>query len=80
MRKLPVDEIGRATGAGESYILNLARVYALTGERYQAISELEILAKLYDTVSYGDVRCGHHWDPLQGEPRFKGLVASLASK
>ena len=76
----PLAKLAEQPEPVKNHILNLARVYALTGERDQAIDELETLAKLYDTISYGDVRCGHYWDALRGEPRFEAVVASLAPK
>ncbi len=59
---------------------NLAMVYALTGESAQAIDQLESLARMYDTVSYGELRCSPYWDALRGDPRFEKIVASLAPK
>ncbi len=49
-----------------------------TGERDQAIQQLEILAKLPAGVSYGEIRLDPFWDPLRGDPRFERIVASLA--
>jgi len=53
-------------------------ICAWTGERDQAIQQLEILAKLPAGVSYGEIRLDPFWDPLRGDPRFERIVASLA--
>ncbi len=75
--KFPLTELARQPGPVKGAILTLAKVYALTGERDRAIEQLEILAKLYETISYGDLRCSPYWGSLQGDPRFEKLVASL---
>ncbi len=59
---------------------NLALVYALIGERAQAIDGLETLSKMDASISYGDLRCNPYWDALRGDPRFEAMVASLAPK
>jgi TolB-like protein/Tfp pilus assembly protein PilF len=63
---------------GPSMILNLAWVYAWTGERDLAIEKLEMLSKIPGDVSYGDLRFNPCWDSLRGDPRFEKIVAKLA--
>ncbi len=58
----------------------LALVYAWTGERDSAIAQLQILAKIPSTISYGELRFSPDWDALRGDPRFATLVASLQPK
>ena len=55
---------------------NLARIYALTGEKDLALEQLEVVSKLASVVgpSYGDLRLNPEWDPLRGDPRFEKLV------
>jgi serine/threonine protein kinase/Tfp pilus assembly protein PilF len=59
---------------------NFAISCAWTGERELALQQLEILAKLPGSPSYGDLRLNPMWDPLRGDPRFEKIVASLAPK
>jgi tetratricopeptide (TPR) repeat protein len=72
--------LSRNPSVAKTYMQNLALVYALTGERAQAIDELEILAKMDDTVTFGDLHYSPYWDALRGDPRFEAIVASLAPK
>ncbi len=55
-------------------------ICAWTGERDQAIEQLETLAKLPAGVSYGEIRLDPFWDPLRGDPRFEKIVNSLAPR
>ncbi|MGB9473796.1 MAG: tetratricopeptide repeat protein [Candidatus Udaeobacter sp.] len=53
-------------------------ICAWTGERDEAIQQLQTLARLPAGVSYGEIRLDPFWDPLRGDPRFEEIVASLA--
>jgi TolB-like protein/Tfp pilus assembly protein PilF len=59
---------------------DLAGVYALTGERDPALTQLEIVSKIPEGPSYGELRLDPEWDSLRGDPRFEKIVASLAPK
>jgi TolB-like protein/Flp pilus assembly protein TadD len=65
---------------GVVLITNLARIYALTGEKDLALKQLEIVSKLPAGPSYGQLRLDPEWDSLRGDPRFEKIVASLAPK
>ena len=65
---------------GVILITNLARIYALTGEKDLALKQLEIVSKLPIGPSYGQLRLDLEWDSLRGDPRFEKIVASLAPK
>jgi TolB-like protein/class 3 adenylate cyclase/Flp pilus assembly protein TadD len=65
---------------GPPLITNLARVYALTGEKNLALEQLDTVSKLPYGPSYGALRLDPEWDPLRGDPRFEKIVASLAPK
>ena len=58
-------------------MMNLARIYALTGEKELALEQLEVLSKLASSwvgISYGELRLNPNWDSLRGDPRFEKLV------
>jgi TolB-like protein len=63
---------------GPHCVTTLALVYAWTGERDRALDQLEIVAKIPNGPSYGDLRFNPCWDSLRGDPRFEKIVASLA--
>jgi hypothetical protein len=65
---------------GVILITNLARIYALTGEKDLALKQLDIVSKLPYGPSYGELRLDPEWDSLRGDPRFEKIVASLALK
>ena len=68
-----------AVDAG-TLVTNLARIYALTGEKDLALKQLEIVSKIPCGPSYGELRLDSEWDSLRGDPRFEKIVASLAPK
>jgi TolB-like protein len=59
---------------------NLARVYALTGERDLALEELTAVSKLPGGPSYGELKLYPEWDSLRDDPRFRKIVTSLGPK
>ncbi|MEP6604194.1 MAG: hypothetical protein ABJB69_09620, partial [Spartobacteria bacterium] len=63
---------------GTDLILNLAVIYACTGEKDLALKQLAEAAQLPSTLNYGWLRLHPDWDPLRGDPRFEKIVASLA--
>ena len=63
---------------GVLLITNLARIYALTGEKDLALEQLATVSNLPFGPSYGQLRLDPEWDPLRGDPRFEQIVASLA--
>jgi TolB-like protein/Tfp pilus assembly protein PilF len=65
---------------GTEVLYFYAVICAWTGERDEAIHQLETLAKLPAGVSYGEIRLDPFWDPLRGDARFEKIVASLAPK
>jgi TolB-like protein len=66
--------------AGVVLTNNLARIYALTGEKDLALKQLEIVSKIPYGPSYGQLRLDPEWDSLRGDPRFEKIVASLAPR
>jgi tetratricopeptide (TPR) repeat protein len=65
---------------GVGLTINLARIYALTGEKDLALEQLDVVSKLPYGPSYGMLRLDPEWDALRGDPRFEKIVASLAPK
>ena len=65
---------------GSHLLMNLAIIYASTGQKDQAIEQLNALFSKPGDGSYGDLRLNPFWDPLRGDPRFEKIVASLAPK
>jgi serine/threonine protein kinase/tetratricopeptide (TPR) repeat protein len=65
---------------GPHLVTTLALVYAWTGERDRALEQLEIVAKIPNGPSYGDLKFNPCWDSLRGDPRFEKIVASLVPK
>jgi tetratricopeptide (TPR) repeat protein len=72
--------VARDAVDGAGLITNLARIYALTGEKDLALKQLEIVSKIPCGPSYGELRLDLEWDALRGDPRFEKIVASLARK
>jgi serine/threonine protein kinase/TolB-like protein len=65
---------------GPHCVTTLALVYTWTGERDRAIEQLEIVAKVPNGPSYGDLKFNPCWDALRGDARFEKIVASLTPK
>jgi len=65
---------------GPTYILNLARIYAVVGEYEKAIESLEYLLSipcaefLWQIVSVPSLQLDPQWDTLRDHPRFQGLL------
>jgi hypothetical protein len=51
-------------------------VYARTGERDRALEQLEIIATIPASPTYGDLRFNPCWDSLRSDPRFDKIVAA----
>jgi TolB-like protein/class 3 adenylate cyclase/Tfp pilus assembly protein PilF len=63
---------------GPSYVVNLAMIYAWSGEKDLALEQLEIAARIPSGITYGELKLYPQWDSLRGGPRFEKIVASLA--
>ncbi len=72
--------VSKDAADGPVLIINLASVYALTGEKDLALEQLKVVAKLPAGPTYGQLRLDPEWDSLRGDPRFEKIVASLAPK
>ena len=65
---------------GADIAINLAQIYAWTGEKDWAIEQIAAVERVPNTLSYGLLKLHPYWDPLRGDPRFEKIVASLAPK
>jgi TolB-like protein/Tfp pilus assembly protein PilF/class 3 adenylate cyclase len=66
--------------AGVAYAINLAQIYAWTGDKDLAIEEIRTIEQVPNTLSYGLLKLHPYWDSLRGDPRFEEIVTSLAPK
>jgi tetratricopeptide (TPR) repeat protein len=76
LRAVDLMPIARDSYWGPHWVANLALVYAWTGERDQALEQLEKVATIPNGPSYGDLRFNPCWDDLRGDPRFDKIVAA----
>jgi TolB-like protein len=65
---------------GAALAINLAQIYAWTGEKDRAIEQIAAVERVPSTLSYGLLKLHPYWDSLRGDPRFEKIVASLAPK
>jgi serine/threonine-protein kinase len=65
---------------GAVLAINLAQIYAWTGEKDRAIEQIAALERVPNILSYGLLKLHPYWDSLRGDPRFEKIVASLAPK
>jgi serine/threonine protein kinase/Flp pilus assembly protein TadD len=72
--------INKDANDGINYAINLAQIYAWTGEKDLAIEQVEMVQRFPNPLSYGLLKLHPHWDSLRGHPRFEKIVASLAPK
>jgi hypothetical protein len=60
--------------------VNLAQIYAWTGETDLAIEQIASVERVPNLLSYGLLKLHPYWDSLRGDARFEKIVASLAPK
>jgi tetratricopeptide (TPR) repeat protein len=65
---------------GADIAINLAQIYAWTGEKDRAIEQIAAVERAPNGLSYGLLKLHPYWDSLRGDPRFEKIVASLAPK
>jgi tetratricopeptide (TPR) repeat protein len=65
---------------GADLMVNLALIYAWTGEKDRALEQLAKAAQIPGNLSYGLLKLHPEWDSLRGDARFERIVASLAPK
>jgi hypothetical protein len=65
---------------GASLAINLAQIYAWTGEKDRAIEQIAAVERIPNSLSYGLLKLHPYWDSLRGDLRFEKIVASLGPK
>jgi serine/threonine protein kinase len=63
---------------GPNMLINLAVVYAWTGELDLAFQTLTPLAKMPCGICHGPLKADPYWEPLRQDSRFEKLLAELA--
>ncbi|MCK5412711.1 MAG: hypothetical protein KAJ67_11475, partial [Gemmatimonadetes bacterium] len=57
-------------------VIDLARIYAMTGRADEAVEQLEYVMSIPADLSLWELRLDPTWDPLRGHPRFEALVTA----
>jgi serine/threonine-protein kinase len=65
---------------GVALAVNLAQIYAWTGEKDLAIEQIAAVERIPNSLSYGFLKLQPQWDALRNDARFKKIVDSLAPK
>jgi hypothetical protein len=65
---------------GAALAINLAQIYAWTGDKDLAIEQIASVQRIPNLLSYGLLKLHPYWDSLRGDLRFEKIVASLAPK
>jgi len=65
---------------GAALAINLAEIYAWTGEKDRAIEQIAAVERVPNTLSYGLLKLHPYWDSLRGDPRFEKIGVSHAPK
>ena len=63
---------------GPSFAVNLAQIYAWTGNKDLAIEQIAAVERSPNYLTYGVLRLHPQWDDLRGDPRFDQIVVSQA--
>lgn len=73
LRLMPVE---KEAWRGGYRVIDLARIYTLTGRVEEAVEQLEHVMSIPADLSVWELRLDPMWDPLRGNPRFEALIAS----
>ncbi|MEY2562738.1 MAG: hypothetical protein QOH88_931 [Verrucomicrobiota bacterium] len=65
---------------GMSLAINLAQIYAWTGEKDLAMEQIAAVERAPTTLSYGLLKLHPFWDSLRDDSRFQSILSSLAPK
>jgi serine/threonine protein kinase/Flp pilus assembly protein TadD len=78
-RAVDMVPISKNADMGTDLAVDLAKVYAWTGERDLAFQQLDRLVRAPKALHYGPMKLDPIWNDLRGEPRFESLLAELAT-
>jgi serine/threonine protein kinase len=76
-RAVEILPVSKDAVSGPSVLINLAVVYAWTGEINLAFQTLDSVTKIPAGISYGDLKLEPYFDPLRNDPRFDKLLVEL---
>jgi serine/threonine protein kinase len=76
LRAVELMPMAKDSIAGHQVVIDLALVYAWTGERDRALKQLEKVATIPVGPTYGDLLLNPCWDSLRDDPRFDKIVAA----
>jgi serine/threonine-protein kinase len=79
LRAIELLPVGRDAIGGPELLINLASIYAWSGEPELAIDRLEEAGNVPSRVSFGLLKLHPRWDALRGNPRFEALVERLGA-
>jgi TolB-like protein/Tfp pilus assembly protein PilF len=65
---------------GAELIVNLALIYAWTGDKDRSFQQLTTAVRIPSNLSYGLLKLHPQWDSLRGDPRFDPLVARMTTE
>jgi TolB-like protein/Flp pilus assembly protein TadD len=60
-------------------VIDLARIYAMTGRVDEAIEQLDYVMSIPADLSAWELRLNPTWEPLRGDPRFEALISGDGS-
>jgi tetratricopeptide (TPR) repeat protein len=65
---------------GAAFAINLAQIYAWTGEKDRAIEQIISIERIPNMLSYGFLKLHPYWDSLRNDQRFEKIIFSLSPK
>jgi hypothetical protein len=65
---------------GAAFAINLAQIYAWTGEKDRAIEQIISIERIPNMLSYGFLNLHPYWDSLRNDQRFEKIIFSLSPK
>jgi predicted Zn-dependent protease len=65
---------------GSAFAVNLAQIYAWTGNKDLAIEQIAAVERAPNYLTYGMLKLHPAWDDLRGDPRLEQIVAAQAPR
>jgi len=79
-RAVEILPVSKDAVIGPAVLINLAVVYAWTGEVNLAFQTLGSVAKMPAGISYGELKLEPYFNPLRNDPRFDKLLVELVPR